>query len=404
MAAVVLGSVAAWSAPAAAAGEAKTPWYRLANPRNGDHFYTQSAAERSYALNTGYRNEGMSGYVATAPGAGVTAFYRLNSAVTGDHFYTTSVPERDNALKYGYKYEGVGGYLASTPASGTTPLYRLVNPRNGDHFYTQSAAERNSAPAYGYRYEGVAGYIFTTGTSTTPTQPSTKGIVSFTFDDAWKNIYSQGRPLFNKNGVKTTQYLLTDTTEYPDYMTVLEMQGLGAEGHEIGSHTKSHADLTTLNAAALTEELAGSKSALLGWFPGKSSMGFATPYGAFNDAVIAEIKKHYTYHRSTEEGFNSKTGFDRYNIKVQNVYSTTSGTQVNNWINQAINNNTWLVLVYHQVTAAAPELGPGETEADNIYWTSPTVLDAELSYAVSKKNAGILDIMTVEQALAASGK
>ena len=88
-------------------------------------------------------------------------FYRLGSA-QGGHLYTTNTTERDQAVRSGYRDEGVIGYVASSQLAGTTPLYRLSRASNNDHLYTTSAQERQSALQNGYRDEGIAGYIWTT--------------------------------------------------------------------------------------------------------------------------------------------------------------------------------------------------------------------------------------------------
>lgn len=128
---------------------ATTPFYRLFNSKSGDHFYTTSASEVSYAVSrAGYTFEGIQCRV-----GGPTPFYRLFNPTSGDHFYTVNQSEVISAMAYsGYKYEGVACYVNE----GSNSLYRLFNSKNGDHFYTTSAAERNYAVSIGYKYEGIA--------------------------------------------------------------------------------------------------------------------------------------------------------------------------------------------------------------------------------------------------------
>jgi peptidoglycan/xylan/chitin deacetylase (PgdA/CDA1 family) len=63
-----------------------------------------------------------------------------------------------------------------------------------------------------------------------------------------------------------------------------------AAGHEIGSHTWSHQDLTKLSAAGVRSELARADEAI------KAAAGFVPalvrpPYGAFDDALRVRIKR-----------------------------------------------------------------------------------------------------------------
>ena len=129
---------------------------------SGEHFYTDSTAERDNATtNLGYTGEGIACYVYDTPVGGAPGeLFRLVHPVSGDHFYTASSVERQNAVDtYGYSYEGVACYVDVTPVVGTTPFYRLVS--NSEHFYTTSATERDFATAnLGYISEGIACYVF----------------------------------------------------------------------------------------------------------------------------------------------------------------------------------------------------------------------------------------------------
>lgn len=232
------------------------------------------------------------------------------------------------------------------------------------------------------------GYLQTDEFSLTSYAPAqlNRGIVSLTFDDGWRSIYTNGLPALKKYSLPSTQYLLTDTIDYPDYMTVAMMQAFKDQGSEIASHTVDHEHLTQLSAAALTAELTSSQNTLRGWFGITAAKNFATPYGEYNQSVVNEIKKYYRSHRSTDVGFNSKDNFDLYNIKVQNIINTTTPAQVQAWVNQAMLEKTWVVLVYHEVSTSA---------ADQTYAVTPANLDSELS---GIKQSGI-SVQTVDSAL-----
>lgn len=233
------------------------------------------------------------------------------------------------------------------------------------------------------------GYVQVDDMSLTAYVPAkfSRALVSLTFDDGWRSIYANGLPVLKKYGMPSTQYLLTGTTTYPDYMTVAQMKEFQAQGSEIASHSVDHSDLTTLGATKLDSELKKSQASLRGWMGQSVATNFATPYGAYNTKVVTGIKKYYKSHRSIETGYNAKDSFNIYNIKVQNITHTTTPADVQAWVAQAIATNTWLVLVYHEVDAN-PE--------DNTYAVTPANLDAELGIV---KQSGIT-VKTVEQALA----
>jgi len=212
-------------------------------------------------------------------------------------------------------------------------------------------------------------------------------MVSLTFDDGWSSIYTNGLPLLQKYGFVSTQYIISGKLNTANYMTTAMVQAFKNAGSEIGSHTVTHPDLTTLTSANLKTELSSSKTTLQKLFGTDTALDFASPYGRYNSAVITAIKQYYQSHRSTDVGFNSKDTFNPYNILVQNVDADTTPAQVAAWVAKAKADNTWLVLVYHEVTDS--------TNTDG-YSVTPADLDAELA---NIKASGI-SVETMSQALA----
>ncbi len=210
------------------------------------------------------------------------------------------------------------------------------------------------------------------------------GLVSLAFDDGWKSIYSSGLPILSAHHVLSTQYILTGNIDKdPLYMTSSDVMAFKNAGHQIASHTVTHPDLTTLAYNDLMAELTNSKSFLEVHF-GSPVQDFASPYGAYNSSTIAAIKILYRSHRSVDEGYNSKDNFDLYNIRVQNILSTTTPEQVASWVARAKADKTWLVLVYHQVDSSGDS-----------YAVTPTDLDTHIS---AIEQSGV-PIKTVDQAI-----
>jgi peptidoglycan/xylan/chitin deacetylase (PgdA/CDA1 family) len=280
--------------------------------------------------------------------------------------------------------------------------------------WTKAAVEfttpANAKSVTFYQALAKVGYVQIDDASLTPYVPSglSKGIVSVTLDDGWRDQYTAGRPIMNQNGIKSTYYLLTNTVNDSEYMTTAQMADLGADGNELASHTVHHCNLSQsgnntddptncpvpLPLNKIDSELQNSQTQLRTWF-GATNAGvadnFATPYGAYDTQSLTEIKKFYKSHRSTDEGFNSKDNFDVYNIKVQNVLDNTTPAQVQAWVDQAAANKTWLVLVYHRIGVD----GNGED-----YNVSTANLATEMAYIKSKVTAGQIANLTVAQGIA----
>jgi peptidoglycan/xylan/chitin deacetylase (PgdA/CDA1 family) len=197
--------------------------------------------------------------------------------------------------------------------------------------------------------------------------------------------------LLKKYGLVSTQYLNSQPVVdgYPDYMTYQMVKDFKTQGSELAWHTRTHADITTLNATQLNTELTIPDAFLQGTGTTAADYkNFASPYGAYNSTSLSAVMAKYRSHRSTDVGYNSKDNFDITNIKVQNIEATTTPADVQNWVNQAIATKTWLVIVYHEVDSST-------SAEDKDYYVTPANLDSELNIV---KQSGIT-VKTVDQAL-----
>ncbi|NTW61567.1 polysaccharide deacetylase family protein, partial [Candidatus Saccharibacteria bacterium] len=166
-----------------------------------------------------------------------------------------------------------------------------------------------------------------------------------------------------------------------------QLQSLATAGSEIASHSVTHSNLSIATATSYTNELSASQSQLKAW-TGQSISSFAFPYGLYNKNVANQAKKYYAACRGVESGLNSKDNLNVYDIKVENITSSTTDAQIADWLAQAKATNTWLVLVYHSVDVT-DSMGVGE------YNITPAQFDSQLS---AIKSSGIT-VLTMQQAL-----
>jgi hypothetical protein len=123
---------------------------------------------------------------------------------------------------------------------------------------------------------------------------------------------------------------------------------------------------------------------------GISPTDLAYPYGLYDSTVVSAAKQYYSAARGVEDGYNSVDNFNPYDLKVQNVYDTTTTAQIADWVAQAQATNTWLILVYHSV-----DDNPNPATDAGIY----NVTTAQFSSELAAIKASGVKVETMQQAL-----
>jgi peptidoglycan/xylan/chitin deacetylase (PgdA/CDA1 family) len=221
-----------------------------------------------------------------------------------------------------------------------------------------------------------------------------RGLISVTFDDGWASQHENALPVLDKYGIPATMYIISSAiNDQPEYMTQKQIQDFADRGHEIASHTVTHPHLRELSPGQLNAELTESQATLRLLFGPSAATSFASPYAEYNDATLAAIRQVYANHRAYDDdgtdssGFNTRTSYNPYNLKVKFVESTTTTATVQGWIDTAKANNVWLILSYHEVGA---NIGGG------VFTTDTAVLDADMK---AVRDSG-LAVVTVAQGAA----
>ncbi len=194
--------------------------------------------------------------------------------------------------------------------------------------------------------------------------------VSFTFDDGLKSAVNTVAPILQTYGFTGTDYAITGcvgttgtcaANEDAAYMTWAQLTTLQNTYHwEIGAHSVTHPLMTTLTSTQLQNEVVNSKAALVSH--GFNPTAFATPYGDYDNAVIAQIAKSFSSHRPFADQQNPNSyPYNDYLLYVKQVQAGVTVAKVKTYIDQAKANNQWLVLVFHDVKAS-PSTNPDDYE------------------------------------------
>ena len=124
--------------------------------------------------------------------------------------------------------------------------------------------------------------------------------VAISFDDGYLRHYEYAK-LLHKMDVPGTFFIITGLTEYMGEKLLTTKPELIREltdmGHEVGSHTHTHRDLTRLSPEEMRIEFMRSIEALRRILGDDYEFGIAYPYGSFNEYVINEASRYFIYGR-----------------------------------------------------------------------------------------------------------
>jgi peptidoglycan/xylan/chitin deacetylase (PgdA/CDA1 family) len=121
-----------------------------------------------------------------------------------------------------------------------------------------------------------------------PGLPAKPVVVSF--DDGYLSHYESAMPTLREAGWPGVLNLKTGNIDPKGGIAPWQVKALVAAGWEIGAHTITHADLTTLDTAGLDREVAGSKKALEKQF-GVSVNTFCYPAGKFDAEAEQAVRR-----------------------------------------------------------------------------------------------------------------
>jgi len=154
--------------------------------------------------------------------------------------------------------------------------------------------------------------------------------VFITFDDGYKENYTEIFPILQKYNAKITIFLIinsiTDSNLTIDIIKEMNDSGLV----KFESHTNTHPSLVAIssNDTRLTDELRNSKIKIEE-ITGKPVLALAYPNGEFNDTVIEKTKEFYSFGLRKDLGMHN-TEYDSFEVRRIRINRSTS---LNGFIN-----------------------------------------------------------------------
>lgn len=200
-----------------------------------------------------------------------------------------------------------------------------------------------------------------------------KSAFSFSFDDGFISQYENVGPILNQFNFNGTFYILPPyLTEDPNdriwrYGTWPMFIEMSFDGHEIGSHTMNHLHLPELTIGDINQEgtllyeLYQSQDSINQRLPHQKCITLAYPFAEHNDLVDSIASLFYESARADGLNPNGSSVEDSlwHQLNAIEVYFTGPRTSVSDdmeelqfmkdWIDSSISNNTWGIMLAHEV-------------------------------------------------------
>lgn len=216
-----------------------------------------------------------------------------------------------------------------------------------------------------------------------------QALITFTYDDGRRNNYEVALPLHEDAQIPAVFSVIAERTRDRVYenkfMTPFEVSDAVRRGVEISSHSLTHRSrLTDLDDGLLHAELEQSKEVLASLLPRETGVeSFCVPFSKVDNRVLEAAISAYNFVRIDGKKMNSISSRSRL-LNSYPVRCDTNLDEITEWIDVAIQERRWLVLMFHGVVAEGGELSK--------YDISSETLSAVLHYVNSLSREKILPV------------
>ncbi len=140
--------------------------------------------------------------------------------------------------------------------------------------------------------------------------------IVLTFDDGYTDAYTTALPMLQARGFIGTFYIVNGFIGQPNYMTWDEVRALSGAGMQVGAHSLTHSDLTTLSYEQASTEITLSRRQLESML-GVPVTSFCYPVGQFNGQLVALVRQAgYTSAATTIQGWNYSSPYTLPRIRI----------------------------------------------------------------------------------------
>lgn len=225
-------------------------------------------------------------------------------------------------------------------------------------------------------------------------------LIAIVFDDA-HNSFPIAVEKMRNLGIEGSMYVPTGPIgAQPNWHTNWdEIERAYRIGWEIGSHTVTHPDLTTIDIEKARKEISESLEHLRAH--GIEAKSFAAPYGKLNSQVESVIMGHFSNNRrsSQEEGPNTITP-ENLNVRALPFVNASSSQELrfaqDTVLAKVVASSEFAIIVFHKI-AFESELPVKSAEVIDEYTVTEEDFDNFLEAVSRFERAGRLKTVTVSE-------
>lgn len=172
-----------------------------------------------------------------------------------------------------------------------------------------------------------------------------QGVVSFTFDDGYKEHLWAAR-LLSEHGWRGTFYVIPQLIGEAAYLTKEDLAEIGRLGADVAAHDDP--PFTQVPAKELEPRIRGIRERLTAWGFGEGAQHLAYPLGKQEPKrVRPTIARVFTTARLAGSGPETLPPADPQLLRASNVMNTTPPEEVAAWARRARDEGEWLILMFH---------------------------------------------------------
>lgn len=211
--------------------------------------------------------------------------------------------------------------------------------------------------------------------------------VIVTFDDGNATDYTEAFAYMQPLGLKGVCYVPGENVGATNQITLSQMQEMYSAGWDMGNHSYTHVDLTTLTEEEVKEEIRLDAEYLINNGMPRAAYMLAWPFSALNDTVMEWVRQAgIVVARTGANGINSHERQEKLKLYRGSVSSTMTVGDLTAYVDTVVERGGLLIYNFHDIRTV-------EATTDVTQATFRAVMD----YLKVKVNQGVLDVVTISE-------